>query len=414
MRILFVTEQFPYPLDGGGNVRTFNLLRGLATAHHVTLIAVAPTHAGEPDPATVAHLCHEVRLVPPVPRGRLREAWRLCCGMRKGESLVLARHRSAAFGAQIAHILNHPPGNVSYDAIHFNHLDTAIYESLVSPGTLRVLDEHNVVSNQVATTARVERRTFRRAVLTREHRRLKAVEARLCNRMDCCLVCSEPDAQSLRTLGVESSVAVVPNGVDLTGFAPPDEPRPRNDVVFVGSLDYDPCEKGVWFFCTEILPLLRRSMPTVRFVAVGRNPSLRLRRLAASDDGMILTGRVADVRPFMHAASVSVAPLLSGSGTRLKILESLAAGTPVVTTTLGVEGIEALPGEHLLVADEPEAFATAVRSIMGDESLARKLRQQGRQLVESKYGWPPICDRLLDVYRDLSRSAHRDARHVGR
>lgn len=414
MRILFVTEQFPYPLDNGGNVRTFNLMRGLASAHELTLIALAPAHAGESDLEAVARLCREVRLVPSVRRGKLREAWRLCSSMRKGESFVLERHRAASFGAQIARVLSHPARKASYDVVHFNHLDTAIYESLVPAGTLRVLDEHNVVCNQVATTAGTEHRTLRRAVLRREHRRLRSIEARLCDRMDYCLVCSDPDAQSLRALGVESPLAVVPNGVDLTGFTPVEGPHRGNDVVFVGALDYDPCEKGVWFFCTQILQRLRRYVPDVRFVAVGRNPSLRLRRLAASDEGIVLTGRVDDVRPFVRAASVSVAPLLSGSGTRLKILESLAAGTPVVTTTMGVEGIKAVSGEHLLVADEPEAFALAVRSIIADESLAGRLRRQGRELVESEYGWPPICDRLLEVYEELSRSAGREARHVGR
>jgi polysaccharide biosynthesis protein PslH len=405
MRILFITEQFPYPLDNGGNVRTFNLLKGLATSHEVTLIALAPTHPGGEDLRTVARLCREVRLVPPAPGGTLREAWLLLSSTWNGESFVLARHAFAAFGAEIAKAAchYHAAADGGYDVVHFNHLDTAIYEPLVPPDALRVLDEHNVVTNQVATTARLEPGAVRRVVLRQECRRLKRIEAKLCNRMDCCLVCSAPDAQSLRTLGVESRVEVVPNGVDLNEFAPGGESPAGEGIVFVGSLDYDPCEKGVWFFCTEILPRIRRFFPDMRFVVVGRNPSLRLRRLAELDDRIVITGRVGDVRSYVHAARVSVVPLLSGSGTRLKILESLAAGTPVVTTGIGVEGIEAVPGEHLLVADRPDDFAEAVRSVMESDSLARRLRDQGRKLVESKYDWLPIRRRLLNVYQDLSR-----------
>ena len=411
MRILFVSEQFPYPLDTGGNVRTFNLLKGLASAHEVTLVAAARAPLSAEDLRVVGNLCESVRLVNLAPIGLGGEAWAFARTVGTATPFILARHSFAAVRREIASAFAHPrpsrpgarrAGTPPFGAVHFNHLDTTVYESAVPSGVHRVVDEHNVVTNQVQTTAAHEPRLMRRALLQREHRKLRHFEAAACNRMDRCLACSDADARSLQALGVRAPIAIIPNGVDLDYFVLAQAPATAPDVVFVGTLDYDPCERGVWFFCNEILPLLRRQRPDVRLVAVGRNPSPRLRDLAASNPGIVLTGRVEDVRPFVHAAQVCVVPLLSGSGTRLKILEAMAMGAPVVTTSIGVEGIDGVNGEHMLVADAPAEFARGVLSVMHDPQRAAALRTAGRRLVEEKYGWQAICSALLREYGSLS------------
>jgi glycosyltransferase involved in cell wall biosynthesis len=175
--------------------------------------------------------------------------------------------------------------------------------------------------------------------------------------------------------------------------------------VFVGTLDYEPCEKGVWYFCREILPLIRRQMPQARFVAIGRHPSKRLRNLAASDPAIRLPGRVEDVRQHVWSAAVSVVPLLSGSGTRLKILEAMAMGSPVVSTSIGIEGIGARDRVHALIADDPQDFAAAALRVMSDRALAGRLAVSGRALVESRFGWPSVRRALLEGYRALDARA---------
>jgi glycosyltransferase involved in cell wall biosynthesis len=232
---------------------------------------------------------------------------------------------------------------------------------------------------------------------------MRRFEPEVCAEMDRCLVCSDADATFLEELGVPERAAVIPNGVDLEYFTPLAQPPAKRDTMaFLGAIDYDPCEKAVWYCCQEILPLIRREQPEIRFTVVGRNPSARLRAFAAADPALQLTGRVEDVRPHVQSAAVFIVPLLSGSGTRLKILEAMAMGVPVVSTSIGIEGLDAVHGKHAWIADEPEALAAGVLHLMRNVDAAESLRREGRRLVEDHYGWPAVRGKLLDEYRALS------------
>jgi glycosyltransferase involved in cell wall biosynthesis len=411
--VLFITEQFPYPLDTGGNVRTFHLLKGLAEEHEVVLLATTRDGLSEERLDAVRPWCSQIQIVR-VPEGRpLRDAMLLARSLIDRSALALTRHFRSEVSDRIGALMADgrrgagaaAASRPAFDAVHFNHLDAALYADRVPNGVRKVLDEHNVVTNQVRTMLASEPPGVRRWVLEREVRKLPRFEAGLCNAMDLCLACSEDDAQSLRALGVHRPLSVVPNGVDLEYFHPAGgEPEPCT-MVFVGTLDYEPCEKGVWYFCREILPLIRRQMPQARFVAIGRHPSKRLRNLAASDPAIRLPGRVEDVRQHVWSAAVSVVPLLSGSGTRLKILEAMAMGSPVVSTSIGIEGIGARDRVHALIADDPQDFAAAALRVMSDRALAGRLAVSGRALVESRFGWPSVRRALLEGYRALDARA---------
>lgn len=399
MNIVFVSEMFPYPLDTGGNVRTFNMLKGLASQHDVTLVA---TTRGEVTPAHVAAVrdyCREIRLVKVAPLGGARDLQRFAASVLSAEPFVLSRHRYDAVAKELGSLF---AANGGFDAMHFNHLDSALYASALPPGTKTILDQHNVVTNQVKTTAANESKPLRAAVLRYELKKLKSHEALLCNRMDRCLACSAADVDALRQLGVRTQTAVIPNGVDLEYFRPVALERTNDrQVVFLGTLDYEPCERAVWYFCDEILPLIRRTIPDLQFVAVGRNPSARLKSLAAADPNVILTGRVEDVRTHVQQARAFVVPLLSGSGTRLKILEAMAMGIPVVSTTIGAEGLDIIDAQDALLADTAESFAAAIIRVLRDLPYAKQLAHRGRLLVEQRYGWPAISARLLGEYQSL-------------
>ena len=413
MRVLFVTEQFPYPLDTGGNVRTFHLLKGLAEEHEVVLLASTWDGLSDEHLDAVRPWTLQIEIVR-VPEARaLRDAMLLARSLSDRSALFLARHFRSEVAERIDALMaagRYAAGGATsprpaFDAVHFNHLDAALYAGWIPNGVWKVLDEHNVVTNQAWTMLASEPPGVRRWVLEREARRLPQVEANLCNAMDLCLACSEDDAKSLRALGVHRPLSVVPNGVDLEFFHPAGrEPQPCT-MVFVGTLDYDPCEKGVWYFCREILPLIRRKLPQARFVAVGRNPSKRLRDLAASEPTIGLPGRVGDVRPHVWSAALSVVPLLSGSGTRLKILEAMAMGSPVVSTSIGIEGLGARDGQDALIADDPEGFAAAAVRAMSDPMLAARLARSGRAMVERHFGWPAACGQLLKAYGALAARA---------
>lgn len=401
MNVLFVTEKFPYPLDNGGNVRTFHLLKGLAREHQVTLVAADPGDVRKSDVEAVNGLCRDVRLVR-VPRlTTARDVLHLLGSFASGVPFLLSRHVYAAVRAEIETLFGQ--GAQAFDVVHFNHLDSALYRDVVPPGVMQVLDQHNIVTNQVKTSLGAETSPARRVILRKELRKLLRFEPELCQQMDACLVCSEADAQALQNLGVKQTPAVIPNGVDLEYFEMAPLPRERrNTIAFLGTLDYDPCEKAVWYCCTEILPLIRREVPDLRFVVVGRNPSPRLEAIAAADPAVVLTGRVEDVRPHVQSAAVFVVPLLSGSGTRLKILEAMAMGVPVVSTTIGIEGIDAVHGRHAYIADAPADFAAGVVRLLRDVEAAEAMRLEARSLVEARYGWPAVCQRLLDQYASLA------------
>jgi len=411
LRVLFVTEQFPYPLDTGGNVRTYHLLKGLAGAHEVVLLAGAQDGLSAEHLDAVRPWCADVQIVRAPRAGAWRDVVIVARSLVDRSAVVLARHFRTEISRRIGALMaaqhsgadGAPGPRRVFDAVHFNHLDAALYADRVPDGVRKVLDLHNVVSNQVRRMVAAEPPGVRKWLLQREVRRLPRVEAALCNAMDLCLVCSEDDERSLHALGVHRPLRVIPNGVDLEYFHPPGggETRPGT-MVFVGTLDYDPCEKGVWYFCREILPLIRRQLPRARFVAVGRNPSKRLRELAASDPAIQLAGRVDDVRPHVWSSAVSVVPLLSGSGTRLKILEAMAMGSPVVSTSIGIEGIAAADGVHALIADDPAGFAAATMRVMDNPALAARLARSGRELVEAQFGWRAVCERLLQAYGALA------------
>jgi len=415
MKILFVTEKFPYPLDTGGNVRTFQILKALSAEHTVTLLSNRPVELDKHTVDPVRSICANIQWIGSRPASRLRTIRRVTTCLVENKSLILERHCARDAEMAIQRLMvgddvrqRQAQGakahrrKIEFDAIHFNHLDTAPYEKAVPPAVLRILDQHNVVTNQVRTTLRVEKRPLHQWALRRESNMLPTVESNLCNRMDLCITCSDADRESLRALGVRSRIETVPNGVDLEHFSlTPDTPRSLA-AVFVGTLDYDPCDKAIQHFCATVLPKLHRKYPGLTFIAVGRNPSEKVRRFADQDDRIVLTGRVEDVRPFVRTAAVFVVPLLSGSGTRLKILEALALGTPVVTTRIGVEGIDVTPDSDLLIANSPDEFASAVSRIIDDEALARRLSQNGRLLVEQRYGWSASHARLLGYYRQVT------------
>jgi glycosyltransferase involved in cell wall biosynthesis len=185
---------------------------------------------------------------------------------------------------------------------------------------------------------------------------------------------------------------VVPNGVDLEHFQPTDRPRDPTSIVFTGSIDYRPNTDAVTYFVREIFPQIIQGHPDATFMVVGMRPPEQVKSLAGRN--VIVTGQVPDVRPYLARASVVIAPLRMGSGTRLKLLGAMAMGAAVVSTTLGCEGLAVRGGEHLLVADQPHLFARDVVRLLNDPGLASELGRQGRALVEREYGWASAAQRL--------------------
>lgn len=264
-----------------------------------------------------------------------------------------------------------------------------------------VLMFQNVAAAQFARITRIERSRYRKLRSWINGTSLRRWEPRYAGRFDRSTTVSEADKELLTRLNPRLKVDVIPNGVDTEALQPlpPTTPEPPS-LLFIGSMSYPPCVDAVLMFCEKILPRVRQAIPGLELRIVGADPHPAVRQLAG--DGVQVTGRVQDVVAYYRDCTVCIVPLRAGGGTRLKILEAMALSRPVVSTTIGCEGLEVVPGEHLLVADSPEGFAEATIRAVRDAGLRDALCASARRLVEARYGWNQIAGRLMEVYQSLA------------
>lgn len=253
-----------------------------------------------------------------------------------------------------------------------------------------VLFEHNVEYQIWQRLSAIEPSPLRRALFEVEWRKLRAREAAACAGADLTIAVSEQDRRLLAEIAPNATTASIPTGVDTAYFTPVAGREQPSRLVFTGSMDWHPNEDAVLYFADSMLPLIRREVPNISLAVVGRRPTERLRQ-AGEKHGIIVTGTVDDVRPYIADASVYVVPLRAGGGTRLKIFEALAMGKCVVSTTVGAEGLALTPGREYVAADDPRAFADAVVSLLRDSRRRRAIGQAGRRLVEERYSWGQVA-----------------------
>jgi glycosyltransferase involved in cell wall biosynthesis len=393
-RVLFVSEKFPWPVDDGGQARTFNVLRSLARAFPVTLIGNAP-----PDPACIAPI--EALGVEVCVAGRRAPAWSVPAHAALSTFTraphPVGKNRSRGILRELRARIE--SGDVR--ALHFNHLDTAQYVERLGPLRPRVhcvFDTHNVLTTMYQRFHETARNPLAKGFLHLQWMKMNRYERGIMKQVDLVCVCSGLERDLLRTWGVEKTL-IVPNGVDTEFFAPAGDPIAARAtpplVVFTGAMGYAPNADGVRWFLDAVLPALRARVPDARFRVVGKDPPADL--LARAVPGSVeVTGRVDDVRPHMRGASVFVCPLRIGGGTRLKILDAMALGLPVVSTTVGAEGLAVTNHHDVELADDAEAFAGAVAELASDERRARLLSGHGRELVVTRYGWEGVTRPLVE------------------
>jgi glycosyltransferase involved in cell wall biosynthesis len=270
-----------------------------------------------------------------------------------------------------------------------------------------VWDWHNIESELMYRYSLQAQTPFHKVYLRRTANQLKLLESEILASCDLHLVTSERERDQLSRINSAARIVTVENGVDASRFGPhfaqPDDEemwRHRNHVIFVGTMDYHPNIDAVNYFCDEVWPELHRRLPLAIFSIVGRNPPAKVLDLSRRP-GVEVTGTVSDVRPYYKKAFAVVVPLRMGGGTRLKILEAMAAGVPVISTTLGAEGLAAHPGRHIEIADTPADFIRHLSSLRADLGRCQRLAEAGRGLVESRYDWSFIGGQLADVYRRL-------------
>jgi polysaccharide biosynthesis protein PslH len=396
LKILVVARVFPIPPNNGAKLRVYSLLRKLSEHHDITIVArvlgdVANnkldlydrfynTAVLEAIPRPKSHMERFKRILPYVLSAYPPEIGTVC--FRK-------------LGTKITEILSAE----QYDVIQLEHSSLAYYLNFIPKNcqARRILTMHNIESIRYHRMFRATTGIGNKLYRYLNWKRMRRFEPDVLQKFDKVVVVSQKDAEVLSSWGLSSSISIVENGVDTKGLKPLRVNPDCHGIIYVGSMDYFANEDAVVHFCRDILPKVRRIDEQAVFYAVGRSPSQKVKALARDD--VVVTGEVDNLVPYYEKSAICVVPLRVGGGTRLKILEAMALGVPVVSTTVGCEGLDVQDGVSIAIRDDPNDFADAVISLLEDKSLRDKLVCNARRLVVDHYDWGYLAKKLEDTYR---------------
>lgn len=396
MKILVLDEEFPYPTNTGKRTRSFNLYRRLAAWFNIRYIGY-----GVEDSVSVEAL-RLVGIEPIVvparipPKQGLAFYLRLLTNLLSPLPYIVTSHHSPVYQDVVLNNLTEFRPNLvlcEWTPYVINVKDLTSVKKLVST--------HNVEADIWQRYYENESNWLRRSYIGEQWRKVKNFERVALEWVDGALAVSELDRNHLLQHHPNLPITVVPNGVDLDYFRPMPQPEQRQHVVFTGSMDWRPNQDAARYFVNEILPLLHQTRPELECTFVGRSPPEDIQALAAVP-GVHITGTVDDVRPYVEHAAVYVVPLRIGGGSRLKILEALAMGRAVVSTTVGAEGLDTVPGRHIVLADDPHTFAESVLQLLDDPKRCLDLAIEGRCLVEQCYGWDALADKFASFIHRIA------------
>ena len=376
-------------------MRDLNTIRCLSRRHSVMLLSV--TFAPH-DPAHLDALreyCEHVDTVPTL-RSSPRRAAALARGLLAGRPIAAYPYYIEELSLKIRHVLATRP----VDVVSFEQTYVASYLGSIPQGhrCRTVLSLHNIASSQYHSMASLRGGAAAKAAWRVKGWLMGRMELRYLDRFDCIVAVSERDASVLRAGHPRRRVSVVENGFHAAGVTPLAEPHEGNNLVFVGNMLYAPNADAVIYFAEEVLPIVCRTVHDARFLVVGASPPEQLQPSARPN--VVVTGGVDDVVPYYEQSRVAVVPLRAGGGTRLKILEAMALGRAVVTTSKGCEGLDVRHREHVMIADSTADFARGVVELLQRPDLRQALARNARHLVETRYDWSIINEKLSAFYEN--------------
>jgi glycosyltransferase involved in cell wall biosynthesis len=407
--ILFVTPFLPSPPRFGAQRRLHELISGVARSNDVSVLSlVDPGEDQEEALRATEEYCRRVVTVsnPAYGASPVRKRLLQLASLGSPHSYDWMGHSEEPFRAALDQMLAH-----RYDVVHFELGPMAGYAREIGlrrpHRPVLCLDEHNIEYDIVKRTADAEAGTLRRAYSAIEWRKVRKEERYAWSHLDGCTVTSARDQELLLADEPMARTAVVPNGVDLDFFRPSPRSAPHESqtLLFFGAIDYYPNTDGVLYFLKDVFPKLVARYPRLRLSIVGRRPPEAI--LAQRSANVEVTGVVDDVRVWLDQADAVVVPLRIGGGTRLKILEAMAMGKAVVSTTLGAEGLDAVPGRDILLADDADAFVSQVGRLLDDRAMESSIGASARRFVSGRYSWKAAVERLSMFYDELldSRAA---------
>lgn len=385
MNLLFLSAWFPYPPSNGSKLRIYNLIRGLAEhGHLVTLISF--TDVANPETSGLESLCQAVYPIPWV-EGQLTPIQRKLAFLS-----VTPQSFSDTYSQQMVDTITKVIGENRFDAVIASQIKAATYGRFLQ-GLPAIFEEIELgVMYEQFSTADSLKRKMRYGLTWGKHRQY--VRKVLKDFNACTVVSSEEKLFVEEKLDLpDIDCAVIPNGVDVEQYQPFHGEAKPNTLIYTGSFGFSANYDAMVWFIGEVLPLVQAQIPDVTLAITGDHKNLPL----PPNKGVHLAGFVDDIRPMVAQSAISLAPLLTGGGTRLKILEAMASRTPVVATPKGAQGLNATPGTHCLIAETPHEFAKAVVQVLQNRDLANKLVENGYDLVLSTYDWKVILPKFIDL-----------------
>ena len=395
LKVLVLDEEIPYPPNSGKRIRTWNLLRRLARRHSVCLLC----YGRREDPAVTAveEAGIRLRLVEPqAVRAGLDLYSRLLANVFSTFPHSVTKHYSARFQRELDSLLQRE----SWDLIQCEWTPYARFVSDVRDVPI-LIASHNVESQIWERRARHAGNPLAKLFFRTQEWKMRRFERRAMLRASAVTAVTPSDVDTLHSWSIPN-ITLVPNGVDLDCYSPAPELGNNNEILFLASLDWHPNVDALNYFVSEIFPLVREKRPETVLRIVGRQPAESLRKQLSGLPEIDFVGEVESVHAYLDRAAVVVVPLRIGGGSRLKILEALGAGKAVVSTSIGAEGLEVVPGEHLSIADTPAEFARRTEELLASPESRRRFGNCGRKLVIERYGWDSIAQRLESVWHATS------------
>lgn len=394
MKVLWISPKLPYPPESGDKLRQFNLIRKLSSDIEISLVAFTLTAEEEAQAQHMKQYCVRVKTFffnefPNIQRIRSILTSTRPYYVSRYQNLAVTKYIQDEIEAFGPHLLQ------------IEHTYLAEYLKKIPAHLKRpsVLTKHNIDADLALQNYRLANTMVKKLFWWLEWKKMSFYEPDVDNLFSSVVVMSEVDkAELLRRKKPPASIHVVENGVDTEKLKPL---GPLYDPVmlFIGALDYMPNQDAAIYICRDILPLIKKSFENAKILIVGRKPSSGILRLAS--ESVEVWGDVPSVKPFYERASIAIVPLRAGSGSRLKILEAMALGRPVVSTTKGAEGLEIEPGIDFIQANAPAAFAESIKKLLTDRSHYKNISINGRKKVEQKYDWSEAAHKMSKIYDRL-------------
>ncbi|HEV2829280.1 MAG TPA: glycosyltransferase [Pyrinomonadaceae bacterium] len=404
MRVLWLKTELLHPIDKGGKIRTYNMLKELKRKHQITYLALDDGSATADERHSAREYCHEFVPVPhsQVEKFTPRFYVDLARNLASSSPYFMTKYQSPKMRQAIV------------DQVSRNGFDVLVCDFLMPsinvPKDLEcptLLFQHNVEAMIWRRHYEVQTHPLKKAYFYNQWIKTRRFERDICRRFDQVATVSAHDRDTIAKDYQVGEVIDVPTGVDTDYFRPRGlERQSPYNLVFTGSMDWLPNEDAIRYFTEHIIPLIKRQVPEVTLTVVGRNPSARLLDLTKLDSSIIVTGRVEDVRPYIERAAAFIVPLRIGGGTRLKIFEAMAMEKAVISTTIGAEGLPVRHEAEVLLADSPETFANTVVRVLRNPSLGNDLGKRAANVVRQSFGWGPVADsfaRICEHTRYLSQ-----------